>query len=88
MANAPEELYVEIRDRNKEVPTASFGSVINQPNETDDSKTFVGLGYDRRLSAVADLSVRTYYGHNSFSRSSFYDRINEDAPPYELNKDE
>ena len=75
-------------DRNKEVPTASFGSFIAQPNETDDSKALIGLGYDRGLSAAVDLSVQTYYGRNAFTRSSFYDRINEDAPPLSLNKDE
>ena len=75
-------------DRDKEVPTASFGSVITQPNETDDSKVFVGLGYDQSLSADVDLSLHTYYGRNAFTRSSFYDRINEDAPPFSLNKDE
>ena len=75
-------------DRNKEVPTASFSSMINQPNETDDSKFLLGLGYTLTVAPNLDLSAQTHYGRNAFTRSSFYDRINEDAPPFSLNRDE
>ncbi len=74
-------------DREKEVPTASFGAVINQPNEAVDRRFNIGLNYEYRLNDQVGLYVSGMYSQHKFKRESYYDRINEDLPPYSLNID-
>ena len=75
-------------DRGKEVPTASFVSVINQPHETTEEKFALTAGYRRSLDETTDVRGYAYFGRYAFTRESTYDRINEDAPPYTRNRDQ
>ena len=74
-------------ERNKGVPTASFGSMINQRNDARDRKLHLGLAYAQDIIDWLELSARVSYGQNRFRRESFYDRVNEDLPPFTLNVD-
>lgn len=75
-------------DRFKQVPTASFGSVINQPNSTRDRRVSIGLGYEMDTGKRFDFSAHAVFNRFDFARRSYYDRINEDLPPFSLSRDE
>ncbi len=48
--------------RTKGVPTASYGTDFNEPeNRTTDSRGYIDLQYGSRLSGGAELAIRTYY---------------------------
>ncbi len=66
------------------VPTASFGSVFNDPRtQTVDSQAVLDLAYAGKLGERLDLSGRVFYG------GYFYDSVFPyDAPPVTLNKDQ
>ncbi len=80
-------LFAAYGERNKEVPTAPFGSVINQLHETTDKKSTIGANYLHALQENMDINVRAYASRYEFERESVYDRINEDLPPFTLNID-
>ncbi len=62
-------------DRNKQVPTASFDTIFNDPREqTRDRRGYVEVGYDRRFSEAFDLQARVFYD----------DYLYRGAYPYEL----
>jgi iron complex outermembrane receptor protein len=49
-------------DRNKQVPTASFDTIFNDPREeTRDRRGYVELSYDQRLSDAFELQARVFY---------------------------
>jgi outer membrane receptor for ferrienterochelin and colicins len=49
-------------DRRKQVPTASFDNIFGDPGEkTDDSASYIELGYEHALSSTTDLKVRGFY---------------------------
>lgn len=70
-------------ERTKGVPTASFGSVFNDPRtQSVDSQAVLDLAYNGNLSERLDLSGRVFYG------GYFYDgTFPYDAPPVTVNKD-
>jgi len=48
--------------RRKQVPTASFDTIFTDPGErTDDSASYIELGYRHALSSTLDLNVRGFY---------------------------
>jgi iron complex outermembrane receptor protein len=61
--------YVE---RDKSVPTASFGAIFNAPDSTRDSQTFVNALFTHRLDAGATLSVQTYWGRADYRGVGVY----------------
>jgi outer membrane receptor for ferrienterochelin and colicins len=62
-------------DRNKQVPTASFDTIFNDPaEETRDRRGYVELSYDEHLNDALDLQARVYYD----------DYLYRGAYPYEL----
>jgi outer membrane receptor for ferrienterochelin and colicins len=62
-------------DRNKQVPTASFDTIFNDPREqTRDRRGYLELNYERHLSETLDLQARAYYD----------DYLYRGAYPYEL----
>lgn len=49
-------------DRNKQVPTASFGTIFNDPGElTRDRRSYLQLGFTRRFGETLELQGRAYY---------------------------
>lgn len=49
-------------DRRKQVPTASFDNIFGDPDErTDDSASYIELGYKHALTSTTDLKVRGFY---------------------------
>lgn len=67
----------------KGVPTASYGSVFNDPRtHTVDSQAVLDLAYDGMLSERFDLSGRVFYGGYFYDATFPYD-----APPVTVNKD-
>ena len=50
--------------RFKAVPTASFGTIFNDPREqTTDGRSYVNVEYGRNLSRTTELLVRAYFDH-------------------------
>lgn len=70
-------------ERSKGVPTASFGSVFNDPRtQARDSQALLDLGYQGRLSADAEISGRVFYGGYFYDATFPYE-----YPPVVVNKD-
>ena len=59
-------------ERTKGVPTASFGSVFNAPNQTRDNQTFVNASYQRRLSDDVALGGQAYWGRYDYEGVGTY----------------
>ncbi len=69
--------------RDKAIPTASFGTVFNDPNErTVDSRTFLDLSYETTIRDGLDMSGRLYY-----DRAYYHGDYPFDYPPLTLNRD-
>jgi outer membrane receptor for ferrienterochelin and colicins len=48
--------------RRKQVPAASFDTIFGDPDErTDDSASYIELGYKHALSSTTDLKIRGFY---------------------------
>ncbi len=70
-------------ERSKGVPTASFGSLFNDPRtQTQDSQAVFDFGYHGPLSERVDVSARAYYGRYFYDGTFPYD-----SPPVTVNKD-
>jgi len=70
-------------ERIKGIPTASFGSVFNDPRtQTTDTMTAINLGYDDQLSAQQEVTARVYY-----NGSSYHGTYPWDQPPVTANED-
>ncbi|MET0533169.1 MAG: TonB-dependent receptor [Steroidobacter sp.] len=49
-------------ERRKQIPTGSFEMIFGDPDaRTDDSVSYLELGYERALNSTADLKVRGFY---------------------------
>ncbi len=67
----------------KAIPTASFGTVFNDPNDnTTDERAYLDLRYEKFFSGDWDLMARLYYDYSRYSGNYPYD-----YPPRTLNKD-
>ena len=53
-------------DRTKDIPTASFGAVFNQPNDTRDSQAFANLGYARDAAPGVALATNVFWGRSDY----------------------
>lgn len=61
-------------DRNKQVPTASFDTIFNDPGEeTRDRRGYLELSYDRRLSETLELHARAFYDDYLYRGAYPYD---------------
>jgi len=61
-------------DRNKQVPTASFDTIFNDPREeTRDRRGYLELNYEQRLSEALDLQARAYYDDYLYRGAYPYD---------------
>jgi iron complex outermembrane recepter protein len=57
-------------DRRKKFPTASFGSMFNDPaDEIEDQRAYVDASFHRSLSADTGLDVRTFYDEYRYNGS-------------------
>ena len=53
--------------RNKQVPTASFGNIFNDPRyHTVDSRSYVNLAFDHNFENQCELKAKVYYDHYDF----------------------
>lgn len=69
--------------RTKQVPTAAFGTVFNDPNsETADTQGYADLAYHTKLNERWEMAGHAYYGSYTF------EGIYPFGPPIVLNKDE
>jgi iron complex outermembrane receptor protein len=61
-------------DRNKQVPTASFDTIFNDPREqTRDRRGYLELSYEQHLSDALDLQARVYYDDYLYRGAYPYD---------------
>lgn len=77
-------LSVHYAWREKDVPTAGFGTLFNDSRfKTADEKIFAELKWDHPFDAARSLKLRLYYDRYRFEGAYPYD-----YPPVTLNKDE
>jgi len=70
-------------ERNKEVPTAAFSSVFNDPRtKTKDSQALLDIAYRGQISERVGVSARAYWGAYFFDGTFPYDQ-----PPVTVNAD-
>lgn len=61
-------------DRVKDVPTASFGTVFNDPREwTDDERQYADVKYDRAFNDTLRLQARAFYDYVRYRGEYPYD---------------
>jgi outer membrane receptor for ferrienterochelin and colicins len=75
--------------RIKEVPTASYGTVFNDPRlETSDYREYLDMRYDRRLTNDLTLQARVFYDEYSYDGVYPFDFAAPGSPPdVVLNRD-
>lgn len=74
--------------RNKDIPTASFGTVFNNPDEsTTDEQSFLDLRYDHTFDNQLNLQSRVSYNKYSYWGDYPYDFSNTAIPSIVVNKD-
>jgi outer membrane receptor for ferrienterochelin and colicins len=68
--------------RMKEVPTASFGTVFNDPREeTEDIRSYLDLRYDHRFTNDWSLQARVFYDEYKYSGVYPFDFAEPGFPP-------
>ena len=72
--------------REKDIPTASFGTVFNDPrNRTIDERGYLDLRYEHTFGDQWDVMTRLYYDHADYHGDYVYHLYN--YPPKTLNED-
>ena len=72
--------------REKDIPTASFGTVFNDPrNRTIDERGYLDLRYQHTFGDQWDVMARLYYDHADYHGDYVYQLSN--YPPTTVNKD-
>jgi outer membrane receptor protein involved in Fe transport len=80
-------IHVVGESRTKHVPTASFGTVFDDPrNETTDARSYLDVQYHRTFGTWETLARASYdwYGYHGIY---VYDYANKGIPPYTENYD-
>jgi iron complex outermembrane receptor protein len=73
--------------RDKGIPTASFGTVFNDPrNNTLDAKAYVDLGYQHTFSHMLDITGRLFYDRTDFDGNYVADYAGTGIPPFVENR--
>lgn len=68
--------------RTKHIPTASFGSLFNNPNSIDrDAKGFADLRYHHTCSSGLDVQARAYFDHYVYDGQMVYPYNYADSAP-------
>jgi outer membrane receptor for ferrienterochelin and colicins len=71
-----------VHARDKQVPTASFNTIFNDPRlETRDERRYLQLGYERSLSDAMSLQVRGSYDQYRYHGDYPYDYAEPGDPP-------
>jgi iron complex outermembrane receptor protein len=74
--------------REKGIPTASFGTVFNDPRtRTRDTRWYADLKYERQLGDQLGVAARLSYDRYYYSGSYIYDNSGTGVPLFEVNKD-
>lgn len=74
--------------REKGIPTASFGTVFNDPHtRTRDTRWYADVKYERQFGKQLGMAVRLNYDRYYFSGSYIYDLSGTDLPPFTVNQD-
>ena len=74
-------------NRDKTIPTASFGTVFNNPeSRTIERRGYVDLSYDSTMATRWDVASRLYYDHYGYDGDYVYEREG-DVPGVVVNKD-
>lgn len=72
-----------VNKRDKQVPTASFGTIFGDARlETTDERRYVQLGYERAISESVDLQLRGSYDEYRYYGAYPYDYAEPGDPPY------
>ena len=75
--------------REKGIPTASFGTVFNDPaTRTVDARGYLDLQYERELASQWALLGRLYYDQYDYHGTYVYDYSQEGGPSRVLNSDD
>ncbi|HEV2489105.1 MAG TPA: TonB-dependent receptor [Candidatus Acidoferrales bacterium] len=73
--------------RTKQIPTASFGTVFNDPStQTTDALAYVDAQY-RHVFGSWETLARVSYDWYGYNGTYIYDYTNKGVPPYTVNKD-
>ena len=74
--------------REKGIPTASFGTVFNDPrSRTIEKQGFIDLQYERRVHGRWDLSSRLYYDRYGYDGDYVFDQLVDEVSQRVVNKD-
>ncbi len=74
--------------RTKHIPTASFGTVFNDPRtRTTDARGYVDVQYGHVFGEKWEILGRASYDWYDYSGSYFYDYAGTGVPPFTENKD-
>ncbi len=74
--------------RTKVIPTASFGTVFNDPrNRTTDAMGYFDLEYEHQFSDQWQVVGRVAYDHSDYHGTYVYDDAGTGVPPFTLNQD-
>lgn len=78
-----------LASREKNIPTASFGTVFNDPHtKTIDRHGFLDLRYAHIFRDDTELTVRAFYDRYLYDGDYMYDLTEDGGPPLVLNKDQ
>jgi len=74
--------------REKGIPTASFGTVFNDPRtRTTDADTYADLQYQHSFSKSFDVTAHLFYDRYRYDGTYVVDNARDGIPPYVENKD-
>jgi iron complex outermembrane receptor protein len=74
--------------RDKTIPTASFGTIFNDPGErTIDAPGYLDLKYEHKFGSDWGYRARVYYDHYIYNGSYPYDASPSGGPSRVMNKD-
>jgi outer membrane receptor for ferrienterochelin and colicins len=82
-------LGMSFLSRTKDVPTASFGTVFNEPEQTTDVRGYIDLKYEREFGPDLRVQARTGYDHYEYYGDYTFDyALPGDPPDLQVLKDE
>ncbi|QWV97483.1 TonB-dependent receptor [Geomonas nitrogeniifigens] len=68
--------------RDKRIPTASFGTIFNDPRtDSNDRRSYLDLRYDKAIDGTS-VTARLFYDEYRFTGNFAYDRTGDDPPLY------